>query len=62
LEAVRGTVVGKRWKSVTYRAVGPAYVGEKLSLNVGIEKDGRLDAWAEKGDGLPVMKVNVELW
>jgi hydroxyacyl-ACP dehydratase HTD2-like protein with hotdog domain len=62
LEAVRGTVVGKRWKSVTYRAVGPAYVGEKLSLNVGIEKDGRLDAWAEKGEGVPVMKVNVELW
>lgn len=62
LEAVRGTLVGKRWKSVTYRAVGPAYVGEAIKLNVGVEKDNKVEAWAEKGEGIPVMKVTVELW
>jgi 3-methylfumaryl-CoA hydratase len=62
LEAVRGTLVGKRWKSVTYRAVGPAYVGETLKLNVGVERDNKVEAWAEKGEGIPVMKVTVELW
>jgi len=62
LEAVRGTVAGKRWKSIKYRAVGPAYVGETLRLNVGVEKDGKVEAWAEKGEGVPVMKVTVEFW
>lgn len=62
LEAVRGTLLGKRWKSVTYRAVGPAYVGETVRFNVGIEKEGKVEAWADKGEGTPVMKVTVELW
>ena len=61
LEAVRG-VVPKRWKSMTYRAVGPAYVGEALALNVGTEKDGKVAAWAEKDDHVPVMNVAIELW
>jgi hydroxyacyl-ACP dehydratase HTD2-like protein with hotdog domain len=62
LEAVRGTIKGKRWKNVTYRAVGPAYVGEPLRLNVGLEKDGKVEAWAEKGEGAAVMKLDVEFW
>lgn len=61
LEAVRGTVA-KRWKSMSYRAVGPAYVGETLMLNVGAERSGKVEAWAEKGDHVPVMDVSVELW
>jgi hydroxyacyl-ACP dehydratase HTD2-like protein with hotdog domain len=61
LEAVRGTHDG-RWKEITYRAVGPAYVGEDLRLNVGPKKDGKVEAWAEKGEGVPVMKVGVEFW
>ena len=61
LEAVRGTHPG-RWKEVSYRAVGPAYVGEELRLNVGPWRDGGAEAWAEKGEGVPVMKVSVEYW
>jgi hydroxyacyl-ACP dehydratase HTD2-like protein with hotdog domain len=61
LEAVRGTVP-KRWKSASYRAVGPAYVGETMTLNVGVEKEGKVEAWAEKGDGIPVMDVSIEFW
>jgi hydroxyacyl-ACP dehydratase HTD2-like protein with hotdog domain len=61
LEAVRGTCKG-RWKTMTYRAVGPAYVGESLKLNVGFEKDGKVEAWAEKDEGVAVMKVGVEFW
>jgi len=62
LEAVRGTMKNRRWKSVTYRAVGPAYVGDIIILKVGIEKDGKVEAWAEKGENMPVMKVTVEFW
>jgi len=62
LEAVRGTMKGRRWKSVSYRAVGPAYVGETLRLNVGVEKDDKVETWADKGEGVPVMKVTVEFW
>src|SRR5271170_2551734 len=61
LEAARGTI-RKRWKTVSYRAVGPAYVGDTITLNVGVEKDGKADAWAEKGDGIPVMNVTIEFW
>jgi len=61
LEAVRGTHDGQ-WKEMTYRAVGPAYVGEQLRLNVGPKKDGKVEAWAEKGEGVPVMKVGFEFW
>ena len=59
LEAVRGTF-GRRWKSVSYRAVGPAYVSDVIRLCVGTEKEGRVEAWAEKGDRIPVMKVTIE--
>ena len=61
LEAVRGTVQ-KRWKSMTYRAVGPAYVGDIIKLNVGVEKDGKVEAWADKGECLPVMRVTIDFW
>jgi len=61
LEAARGTIP-KRWKTVSYRAVGPAYVGDTITLNVGVEKDGKADAWAEKGYGIPVMNVTIEFW
>jgi hydroxyacyl-ACP dehydratase HTD2-like protein with hotdog domain len=61
LEAVRGQVAS-RWKSMTYRAVGPAYVGETLTLYVGKEHDGKVEAWAGKGEHRPVMNVNIELW
>jgi len=61
LEAVRGTIP-RRWKKVSYRAVGPAYVGDTITLNVGIEKEGKVDAWAEKGNGIPVMNVTIEFW
>jgi hydroxyacyl-ACP dehydratase HTD2-like protein with hotdog domain len=61
LEAVRG-IVGKRWKNVTYRAVSPAYVGDTIKLNVGIEKDGKIEAWADKGESILVMKVTTEVW
>jgi hydroxyacyl-ACP dehydratase HTD2-like protein with hotdog domain len=59
LEAARGTFP-KRWKTVRYRAVGPAYVGDTITLNVGVEKNGKADAWAEKGDGVPVMNATIE--
>jgi hydroxyacyl-ACP dehydratase HTD2-like protein with hotdog domain len=61
LEAVRGTVA-KRWKNMTYRAVGPAYVGEILKLNVGLEREDKVEAWANKGDSEPVMEVTIEFW
>ncbi len=61
LEAVRGTIP-KRWKNASYRAVGPAYVGDAITVNVGMEKEGKVDAWAEKGDGIPVMNVSIEFW
>lgn len=61
LEAVRGQVA-RRWKSMTYRAVGPAYVGETLTLYVGNEHDGKVEAWAKKGEQRPVMNVSIELW
>ena len=35
---------------MSYRAVGPAYVGETLTLNVGAENDGNAAAWAENDD------------
>jgi hydroxyacyl-ACP dehydratase HTD2-like protein with hotdog domain len=59
LETIRGTVA-KRWKNMTYRAVGPAYVGEILKLNVGQEREGKVEAWADKGYGVPVMDVIIE--
>jgi len=59
LEGVRGSV-GRRWKSVVYRAVGPAYVSDVVRLCVGLEKEGKVEAWAEKGDRIPIMKVTVE--
>jgi hypothetical protein len=31
-------------------------------LNVGFEKDGKVEAWAEKDEGVAVMKVGVEFW
>jgi hypothetical protein len=37
-------------------------VGEELRLNVGPWRDGGAEAWAEKGEGVPVMKVSVEYW
>ena len=61
LEAVRGQMP-RRWKSMTYRAVGPAYVGETLTLYVGNQHDGKVEAWAEKGESRPVMNVSIELW
>jgi hydroxyacyl-ACP dehydratase HTD2-like protein with hotdog domain len=61
LEAVRGQMA-RRWKSMTYRAVGPAYVGETLTLYVGKERDGKVEAWAEKGENRPVMNVSIEFW
>src|SRR5277367_6720347 len=61
LEAARLTIP-KRWKTASYRAVGPAYVGDTITLNVGVEKDGKADAWAETGHGLPVMNVTIEFW
>jgi 3-methylfumaryl-CoA hydratase len=62
LEAVRGRLPDARWKSVTYRAEGPAYVCDPVTLNVGVERDRKVAAWADKGDGIPVMKVSIELW
>jgi hydroxyacyl-ACP dehydratase HTD2-like protein with hotdog domain len=62
LEAVRETYKGKNWKAIEYRAVGPAYVGDAIELAVGFEKDGKIEAWAEKGDGIQViMTVSVDL-
>ena len=61
LEAVRGTVA-KRWKNMTYRAVGPAYVGEILKLNVGLEREGKVETWANKGDNVSVMEATIEFW
>lgn len=61
LEAVRATVA-KKWRCVSYRGVGPACVGEIVALNVGLEKEGKIEAWAEKGDNIPVMKVVVEFY
>ena len=60
-ETVRGSVA-KRWKSMSYRAVGPAYVGETLTLNVGAENDGNVAAWAENDDHMQVMNVVIEPW
>ena len=61
LEAIRGTI-SNRWKKVSYRAVGPAYVGDTIRLYVGVEKEGKADAWVEKADGIPVMTVKIEFW
>ena len=61
LEAVRGTIA-KRWKNLTYRAIGPTYVGEILKLNVGRETEGKVEAWADKGDRVPVMEVTIGFW
>lgn len=62
LETIRASVKG-RLRSISYRAVGPAYVGEIVTLNVRPEQDGRrVEAWAEKGRNVPVMTTSVHFW